>query len=160
MSLALHTIKSSKRKKRKRIGRGNASGKGTYSGRGVKGQRSRSGGKKGLKIKGFKSNLLRIPKLRGFKSPHPKKAIISLSDLDMYFKDGDMVSPQILEEKGLIKDKKIGVKILSTGEINKKLTFSDCWYSKTAEDKILKAGGKIERQDKPEVNKAEKKSKK
>jgi len=155
MSLALHTIKGPKRKKRKRVGRGNASGKGTYSGRGLKGQRSRSGGKSGLKMKGFKENLLRIPKLRGFKSPQPKKANIDLSDLDKHFDNGDLVTPHTLQEKGLIEDKKTGVKILSDGNLTKKLTFKDCWFSKAAEEKIVKAGGKIEREkeEKPKESK-------
>ena len=156
MSLYLHTIKSSGNKKKKRVGRGNASGKGTYSGRGIKGQRSRSGGKKGLKMKGFKSTLLRIPKLRGFKSPKMKKANIKLSDLEKHFNDGDLITPQVLEEKELINDRKTGVKILSQGTITKKLVFKDCWFSKTAEDKIIKAGGKIERQTEEKVVKKEK----
>ncbi len=53
------------RHRRKRVGRGNASGHGTYSGRGIKGQRSRSGGKKGLKLKGLRHNIKNFPKLRG-----------------------------------------------------------------------------------------------
>ncbi|MCK4554160.1 hypothetical protein KAU19_04310, partial [Candidatus Parcubacteria bacterium] len=68
--LRLHNIKPNKKavKKRKRVGRGNASGHGTYSGRGIKGQRSRSGGKSGLKRLGMKMILRNIPKKRGFKS--------------------------------------------------------------------------------------------
>ncbi len=155
MSLNLHTIKASPKKKKRRIGRGNASGRGTYSGRGIKGQRSRSGGKKGLKMKGFKQNLLRIPKLRGFKSPKPKKENINLSVLDINFRDQDIITPKILEEKGLIKKSSHGVKILSGGELTKKLTFEDCWYSKTAEEKIIKAGGKIKRQTDKKVVKKE-----
>jgi len=155
MSLNLHTIKTGPKKKKRRLGRGNASGRGTYSGRGIKGQRSRSGGKKGLKMKGFKQNLLRIPKLRGFKSPKPKKENINLTNLDIIFNDGDIVTPKILEEKGLIENSSHGVKVLSGGEITKKLTFKDCWFSKKAEEKIVKAGGKIERQidEKVEKNK-------
>jgi len=155
MSINLHTIKSPKQKSRKRIGRGNASGKGTYSGRGQKGQRSRSGGKKGLKMKGFKRDLLRIPKLRGFKSPKPKKAIVKLSELEKYFDNGDLITPQVLEEKGMIKDQRIGVKILADGKLTKKLTFKDCWFSKTAEDNIIKVGGKIERETEKKPSKKE-----
>ena len=106
-------------------------------------------------MKGFKENLLRIPKLRGFKSPKPKKAIIKLSDLDKHFNNGDLITPQVLEEKLLIRDKKTGVKILSNGEITKKLIFKDCWFSKAAEEKIIKAGGKIERETEEKVKKEE-----
>ncbi|PIY78798.1 MAG: 50S ribosomal protein L15, partial [Parcubacteria group bacterium CG_4_10_14_0_8_um_filter_35_7] len=88
MSLSLHNLKSRKRKKRKRVGRGNASGHGTYSGRGLKGQKSRSGGKKGLKLKGFKVIIQNIPKTRGFKSIHPKMEIVNTGDLEKKFKEG------------------------------------------------------------------------
>lgn len=154
MSLSLNTIKSPKtvRSKRKRLGRGNASGRGTYSGRGIKGQRARSGGKKGLKYKGFKENLLRIPKLRGFKSSNPKKANVNLSVLNTNFNEGEMVNPAVLEQKGLIKDKDLGVKILSDGELSKKLIFQDCLFSKAAEEKVKKAGGKIEKEEQAAVS--------
>lgn len=155
----LHTIKSASAGRKKRLGRGNASGKGTYSGRGIKGQRSRSGGKSGLKMKGFKQNLLRIPKLRGFKSPMPKKANVNLSTLEMHFSDGDLITPRVLEDKQLIKDRKIGVKILSDGGLTKKLTFKDCWFSKTAENAIIKAGGKIERDKEEKIVKPDDKKK-
>ena len=87
--LSLHTIKPNKgeTKKRKRVGRGNASGHGTYSGRGQKGQRSRSGGKSGLKRKGMKQILLQTPKLRGFKSDKPKNQVINLVDINKNFKE-------------------------------------------------------------------------
>ena len=98
-------------KKEKRVGRGNASGHGTYSGRGQKGQKSRAG-VGGLKRLGMKSSLLQIPKVRGFKSKKPKNQPVNLSDLNINFKDGAEINPKTLLGKGLIKDAKFPVKIL------------------------------------------------
>jgi large subunit ribosomal protein L15 len=122
MTLRLHTIKPAKgsTKKRKRVGRGNASGHGTYSGRGLKGQKSRSGGKNGLKRLGMKTTLLNIPKKRGFKSQKPKNQVVNLADINKYFKDGDTVDPQSLLKAGLIDTIKLPVKILGKGELKLK----------------------------------------
>ena len=145
MTISLHNLKPQPGsvKSRKRIGRGNASGHGTYSTRGQKGQKQRSGGKKGLNIKGFKRNLLRIPKSRGFKSLEPKAVAFNLSVLEKNFNDNDEVNPITLTEKNIIESPKEKVKILSLGEISKKLTVKDCQISKMAKDKIEKAGGKV-----------------
>lgn len=144
MTLTLYKIKpfSKSRKKVKRVGRGLGS-KGTYSGRGQKGQRARSGGKRGLKLLGIKKLLLSTPKLRGFKSPYPKMTIVKVLNLDKKFKDGEIVSPQTLLARGLISKIKRGVKILGDGEIKKKLIIEGCVVSKSAKEKIEKAGGKI-----------------
>jgi large subunit ribosomal protein L15 len=144
MSLTLHTIKPfPKSKKRvKRVGRG-LGGTGTYSGRGQKGQRARSGGKKGLKLKGLKKMLLGIPKARGFRSPYAKMAVVNVGDLDKKFKDGDKINPKALLEKRLIDKMRVGVKILGEGELTKKLTIEGCAVSKSARGKIEKAGGKV-----------------
>ncbi|MDP3042839.1 MAG: 50S ribosomal protein L15 [bacterium] len=122
MTLRLHTIKPAKgsTKKRKRVGRGNASGHGTYSGRGLKGQKSRSGGKNGLKRLGMKTTLLNIPKKRGFKSQKPKNQAVNLASINKYFKDGDVVNPQNLLKAGLIGAAKSSVKILGKGELKLK----------------------------------------
>lgn len=142
--LTLHSIKPfPKSKKRvKRVGRG-LGGRGTYSGRGQKGQRARSGGRKGLKLKGLKKMLLGIPKVRGFKSLYPKMAVVNVGDLDKKFQDGDKVNPQTLLEKGLIDKIKTEVKILGDGELGKKLTIEECAVSRSAREKIEKVGGKI-----------------
>jgi len=144
MSLTLNTIKPfPKSKKRvKRVGRGLGS-KGTYSGRGQKGQRARSGGKKGLKLKGLKKMLLGIPKVRGFRSPYDKMSVVNVEDLDKKFNDGDKVTPQALLEKKLTDKIKVGVKILGKGELNKKLFIEGCSFSKRAKEKIEKVGGKL-----------------
>jgi len=145
MAIELHTIEKYRgaTKKSKRVGRGNSSQKGTYSSRGMKGQRSRSGGKSGLKTRGFKQSLQKIPKNRGFKSPHIKKETIILSTLDKNFIDKDIVTPAILKKKSLISSPKNGVKIVATGEITKKITVKNCLASKKAVELIEKAGGTV-----------------
>ena len=146
MSLGLHNLKpaSGSRKKRKRVGRGNASGHGTYSTRGLKGQRSRSGGKSGLKLRGFKQRIKQTPKLRGFKSKNIPMEIANLRDLDLKFSDGSVVTPKELMKANLIKDTKFGVKILGDGKLTKKLTVKASCFSKKAKDGIIEAGGKVE----------------
>ncbi|PIR66642.1 MAG: 50S ribosomal protein L15 [Parcubacteria group bacterium CG10_big_fil_rev_8_21_14_0_10_36_14] len=144
MSIKLHNLSpNTLRKKKKRIGRGNASGHGSYSTRGIKGQKSRSG-VSGLKLKGMKHIVLATPKLRGFKSVHFKPHTITLSQLDKFFNDGEMVTPKVLLSKKMIDSKTEKVKIVSSGELTKKLTIKDCKISAGAVKKIEKAGGKIE----------------
>jgi len=146
MSLGLHNLKPARgsQKKRKRVGRGNASGHGTYSGRGLKGQKSRSGGRKGLKLRGFRKRVLQTPKLGGFKSRQPKMEVINLGDLDKKFSAGDIVDPRKLIETGLIRETKNGVKVLGDGELTKKLTVKADCFSKTAKDGIIDSGGSVE----------------
>jgi len=146
MATALHTIRATKgaKQKRKRVGRGNASGHGTYSTRGQKGQKSRSG-VSGLKRLGFRDTLRRIPKKRGFKSQRPKFVPINLSDISKAFKAGEKVSVATLQKKALIGkiDRKRGVKILGLGDLDKKLIFQGLTYSASAIEKINKAGAEI-----------------
>ena len=130
------------KKSRKRVGRGWSS-KGKYSGRGRKGQRSRAGGKSGLKKKGLRLIMLNIPKKRGFKSPHAKLAVVNVADLAKNYSDGALVNPKNLKAKGLISDIKNGVKVLGNGEITYKLTIKNCKVSAAAKAKIEKAGGSV-----------------
>lgn len=135
-----------KKKNRKRIGRGNASGHGTYSTRGQKGQRARSGGKKGLKIKGFKQNLLNMPKFKGMKSPRLKAQLIMVSTLEKFFEDNEQVTPGILLKRGLVESMDQAIKILSKSaddKLTKKLEITGCGVSASARALIEKAGGKI-----------------
>lgn len=129
-------------KKKKRLGRGNASGHGTYSGRGMKGQRSRSGGKRKA---GARSPFLKqLPKLKGFKSKKPKASVVNLGMLNNRFEDGSEVNPKTLFQAGLIDNIKIEVKILGQGELKlKNLRVSGCRMSKSAKGKIKKQKGKI-----------------
>jgi large subunit ribosomal protein L15 len=133
-------------KKRKRVGRGNASGHGTYSTRGMKGQKSRSGSYKGLKLKGLKQMLLRIPKNSGFKSIHPKHFIVNLKTIEKICKSGDLISPKTVRGLNLIpsySSKKGGIKILGVGELTKAIKVEKCFISDSARVKIEKAGGEI-----------------
>jgi len=144
MEIKLHNLKSFNGKKRKRVGRGDASGHGTYSGRGQKGQRSRSGGKKGLKRMGLKQFLQQIPKARGFRKLYPKWQIVKLNHLDKKFKDNELITPKQLVRLGLINSIFPGVKIIGPCKLSKKLIIKAHKFSKSAENAIKKAGGKIE----------------
>lgn len=144
MALGLHNQVSAKNTKaKKRVGRGNASGKGTTAGRGSKGQKARSGGRSGLKLKGMKANLQNIPKLPGFKSLRSKKEVVNISALETHFNNGDLVNASTLEAKKLIVSKKVGVKILGNGTLSKKLKVAVDAVSQSAADAITKAGGTV-----------------
>ena len=102
MNLNLSKISLVERKKsRKRKGRGNASGKGGYCGRGQKGQRARSGGKGGLKIKGLRRMVRSLPKLGGLETVRSKMAIVNLRDLNK-FKNDELIDFKKLVEAGLV----------------------------------------------------------
>lgn len=121
--MQIHQLKLKKRKKRKTIGRGGK--RGTYSGKGNKGQKARSGGNVDPLFEGGRSSLVeRLKKVRGFKSPHAKKVNINLNDLERNFENGEKVDVKSLIEKGLIDriEAKNGVKILGTGKLGKKIT--------------------------------------
>jgi large subunit ribosomal protein L15 len=140
-----------KRTDRKRIGRGLGSGKGRYSGRGIKGQKSRSGSHK--MRAGFEGGqmplYMRVGKRRGATSKDampigPFRTFtqpVNLRDLERVFADGDTVDVEALVEKGLLKNTKADVKILGQGELKKKLTVTAHAFSETARDKITAAGG-------------------
>jgi large subunit ribosomal protein L15 len=140
------------RKDRKRVGRGLGSGKGRYSGRGIKGQKSRSGSNK--MRAGFEGGqmpiYMRMPKERGSTSkdampigPFRTSTVpVNVSQLDR-FDDGAEVTLEALVEAGVIKNTKTDVKILGNGELKKKLTVSAHGFSKSAREKIEGAGGTV-----------------
>ncbi len=130
--LTLNTIKQAKgsSKTRRRVGRGNSSGLGTYSGKGLKGQKARSG-VSNLKRLGMKMQLLQTPKLRGFKSMHPKNQAVSIKDLNSSYKDSEIVSPETLKERKLITTLNRPVKILGKEKLTVKVTFSNVKMSKS-----------------------------
>ncbi len=140
------------RKDRKRVGRGLGSGKGRYSGRGIKGQKSRSGSHK--MRAGFEGGqmpiYMRLPKERGSTSkdampigPFRTSTVpVNVSQLDR-FDDGAEVTLEALVEAGVIKNTKTDVKILGNGELKKKLTVSAHAFSKSAREKIEGAGGTV-----------------
>lgn len=132
------------RKTRKRLGRGPGSGLGKTSGKGSKGQLARSGG--GTRP-GFEGGQLpffmRIPK-RGFNNVNRKEyAVINLSDLNL-FNEGEVVTPEVLIARNVLKKLKSGVKVLANGTLEKKLTVKANVFSKAAEAAIIKAGGTVE----------------
>jgi large subunit ribosomal protein L15 len=141
------------RRDRKRIGRGMGSGKGRYSGRGIKGQKARSGSHK--MRAGFEGGqmpiYMRIPKQRGNTSadalpvgPFRTSTIpVNVRDLDR-FEAGDVVTPESLVAKNLIKNTRTDVKILGNGEISKQLTVRVHAISASAREKIEKAGGTVD----------------
>jgi len=131
-------------KRTKRVGRGPGSGHGKTSTRGHKGQKARSGG--GVRP-GFEGGQMplqrRIPK-RGFTNIFKKEyAIVNVQDLNV-FADGTEVTIELLQDAGLVKGIKDGVKILGNGELEKKLTVKAHRFSKQAEEKIAARGGKAE----------------
>ena len=162
MKLLTLRSKSGARHRKKRVGRGNGSGMGTFSCRGMNGQNARSGGNRRPGFEGGQTSFIsRMPKLRGFKNPGrvPFQAV-NVKDLEI-FDNGATVDNNVLLEKGLVAKKNLPVKILGDGDLSKKLTIKVDAVSKSAEDKIKKAGGTCEVAPKKEKTpKKEKKSKK
>jgi large subunit ribosomal protein L15 len=129
----------------KRIGRGHGSGNGKTAGKGHKGQNARSGGGVRPGFEGGQMPLTRrIPK-RGFNNIFAKEyAVINVSDLNK-FVDGTVVDTELLKASGLVKKVCDGVKVLGDGELtSKNLTVKAVKFTKTAQEKIEKAGGKVE----------------
>lgn len=145
MKIAVHKIKPARGAKhtRKRVGRGNASGHGTYSTRGGKGQTARSGGSRGLKLKAFKKLMQSTPKLRGFRSFRRKPAEVFLSDLEKYFDAGATISMAVLKEKRLVPADASKVKLLFKGELKKKFILEGILASKKAKEAVEKSGGEV-----------------
>lgn len=142
----LHELKpvDGARKARKRLGRGSGSGTGKTSGKGQKGQKARSGG--GVRP-GFEGGQLplfqRIPK-RGFKNVNRKEyAVINLDDLNK-FEIGEVITPEVLLSRNVLKKTLDGVKILANGQLEKAITVKAHKFSKAAEQAITQAGGTIE----------------
>ena len=127
-----------------RKGRGLGSGNGKTSGKGQKGQNSRSGGGVALGFEGGQLPLWRALPKRGFKNVnHINYATINVSALER-FEDGTVVTPALLKEVGLLKKEYNGLKVLGNGKLTKKLTVQAQAFSKSAEAAINEAGGKIE----------------
>jgi large subunit ribosomal protein L15 len=132
------------RREKKRVGRGLGSGHGKTSTKGHKGQKSRSGGTKGPSFEGGQTPLQRRLPKRGFKNYPFKKIYAVLNIKDITGLNLDTITPEILIEKGIIKDLKDGLKILGEGEINKPITVKAHAFSSTALSKINAANGKAE----------------
>ena len=128
----------------KRKGRGPGSGNGKTGGRGHKGQHARSGGKTRVGFEGGQMPLARrIPK-RGFNNIFAKPlTAVNLEALNA-FEDGAVVDAAVLEEKGIIRDCKYGLKVLANGTLTKKVTVKAASFTESAKEKIQQAGGKAE----------------
>ncbi len=169
--LNLHSLKPAQpRHARKRIGRGLGSGKGRYSGRGLKGQKARSGSHK--MPAGFEGGQMpidmRLGKLRGNTSADampigPFRTYsqpVNLRDLEERFDAGSEVTPETLKAKRLIRKVSVDVKVLGVGELSKALSVSAHGFSKTAKEKIEAAGGSVTWLRGEPVPKAKKQTKK
>ena len=142
MAISLHNIKRSSGNSRpgKRLGRGDSSGQGTYSGRGIKGQKSRSGvSRTKLKRLGMRSVLLKTPKSRGIKSLAPKNQVVSVLKINVNFKDNEVVSAETLMAKKLIRNKNGAIKILGKDKLTPKgLKFEKVLFSQSVKDQLDK----------------------
>ena len=144
MAIGLNNLRPAKGSthKKKRVGRGPGSGLGKTAGRGNKGQKSRSGYSSRPGFEGGQMPLQRRLPKRGFTNIFKKQWLeISLAKIDQFFEAGEEVTPEILHDRGLIKKAKHDVVILGNGDLTKALKISAHRFTKTAKDKIEKAGG-------------------
>jgi large subunit ribosomal protein L15 len=143
--MQLHELKSPRgfRKRKRIVGRGKGSGFGKTAGRGENGQRSRSGRWSVGASEGGQTPLIRrLPKV-GFRSHFPINQVVNVSDLDRYNKD-DIVNAESLKKQGLISSLNKPIKILGKGELETAVKVQIQSISKTAQEKIEKAGGSVE----------------
>ena len=144
--MKLHELKAAEGATRapKRKGRGTGTGNGTTAGRGMNGQKSRSGGGVRLGFEGGQMPLYRRLPKRGFTNIwETEYTAVNVSVLNR-FEDGETVNLEVLKAAGVVKQVKDGIKILGNGDITKKLTVQANKFSKTAIEKIEAAGGKVE----------------
>jgi large subunit ribosomal protein L15 len=139
---------------KKRVGRGNSAGQGTFSGRGLKGQKARAGNKPRRFFEGGQTRLFKkLPFRRGFRNPfRVEYQPVNLDDLER-FDDGAEVTPESLKEMGVLRSTRRPVKILAAGALTKKLSVTAHRFSLSAKEKIEAAGGSV-------VETAERKQKK
>ena len=144
--MKLHELRSPEgtKKARKRVGRGIAAGGGKTAGRGMKGQNSRAGGGVPPYFEGGQLPLIRrLPFIRGFTNPfRVEYSVVNLALLGR-FKAGTEVTPDLLHDLGIVKSKKMPVKILGQGELDRPLVVKAAKFSATAREKILAAGGSV-----------------
>lgn len=146
MAIGLNNLRPTKGSthKKKRVGRGPGSGLGKTAGRGEKGQKSRSGYSRKVGFEGGQMPLhRRLPK-RGFTNIFKKRWLeISLSSLDRHFAANEEITPEVLHNRGLIKKAKFDVVVLGTGDLTKPLRVAAHRFTKSAREKIEKAGGAV-----------------
>jgi len=146
MAISLNSLRPAKGSthKKKRVGRGPGSGLGKTAGRGEKGQKSRSGYSRKVGFEGGQMPLhRRLPK-RGFTNIFKKQWLeVSLGALDKHFNADEEITPEVLHTRGLIKKAKHDVVVLGNGEVSKALRVSAHRFTKSAREKIEKAGGAV-----------------
>jgi large subunit ribosomal protein L15 len=132
-------------KSRKRVGRGDASGHGSYSGRGMKGQKARAGGRVRPGFEGGQNPLIKkLPQKRGFVNPfRVEYDVVNVAELN-HFEAGTVVTPELLVSARVLKSAAKPVKILADGEVDRALTVRANAFSTEAKAKIEAAGGKVE----------------
>ena len=146
MAISLNGLRPAKGSthKKKRVGRGPGSGLGKTAGRGEKGQKSRSGYSRSPGFEGGQMPLYRRLPKRGFTNIFKKQWLeISLGALDRAFSSNEEVTPELLHDRGLIKKAKHDVVVLGSGELTKPLRVSAHRFTKSAREKIEKAGGSV-----------------
>ncbi|MEM7602331.1 MAG: 50S ribosomal protein L15 [Verrucomicrobiota bacterium] len=145
--MKLHDLKPTpgSRHRRRRVGRGESSGLGKTSGRGHKGQQSRSGASIRPGFEGGQMPLARRLPKKGFNNAQfkTKFAIVNVSDLEAKYADGDTVDEASLRECGLVKGRYDAIKLLGDGDLSKKLTVAVAKVSASAKEKVEKAGGSV-----------------
>ncbi|MGL5357444.1 MAG: 50S ribosomal protein L15 [Metamycoplasmataceae bacterium] len=144
--MKLHSLKANdgSRTEKHRVGRGHAAGKGKQAGKGQSGQNKRSGGTRPGFEGGQNPWFRRLPK-RGFNNVnHVEYQVVSLSSLEENFKNNDLVTPEILLEKKIARNKNLPIKLLANGNLTKKLTIKVNAASQTAISAIEKSGGTLE----------------
>lgn len=147
--MLIHQLKVKAKVKSKRIGRGGKTG--TYCGRGGKGQSARKGFSQRATFEGGSTSIVSFSKKnRGFKSPDKKVQLVTLSEISEKFLAGAVVTPERLKEKKIISSLKYPIKVLSDGEIDKKIMLENLAVSKVAIEKIEKAGGQVKKMIKRE----------
>lgn len=140
--MQINDLKAAKKDSKKRARGGK---KGTYCGAGMNGQKCRSGHSQAATFTGGNSSIVgQTKKLKGFTSRRPEMQVVNVCDIDRVFESGAEVTPESLKEKGLISKLSLPVKVLSEGEISKKVSVKEVAFSVAAKAKIEKAGGSVE----------------
>ena len=141
-----HLVRSPKsaKKNRKRVGRGNAAGQGTYAGKGLKGQKARSGKGRMTNFQGGQLSLLkRLPSIRGFTNIFRREyAVVNVESLAAFPPDSE-ITPETLRDAGIVRNSRAPVKILGAGELDAPLSVSAHKFSASARAKIEAAGGSV-----------------
>lgn len=143
MPLTLSSLPNPGQKQRRRVGRGSGSGRGTTASRGTKGQRSRTGGRRGLKRRGLKQFMMQIPKMRGFRSPNRKPCAVTIERLEKSVQPNAAVTMQSLKDQRIVPRTAKKIKIIGNGKLTKSISVFAHRFSLSAKKSIIDAGGTI-----------------